>query len=333
MSAKRNFYLGLFVVCGFALMIAAVFIFGVASFLRPKAYLVTSFTESVQGLDIGSVVKYKGVPVGSVKKITLDMKDQLIMVLMEVKLDTLAFGGEYEQDGEALFAAFIREAGGKGLRCHLEYSGITGMKYVEMNYMPDGKYTDAIEPLPLAVAFPEAAYLPSAPSAISDMLTTLNASLESIAAINFTQLSNTLDASLVQLENLLANPEIPLMMENLRRTSASLEMLTANLNNALTPETLTALTTELQTLLRDLSAASEIVTTEIRNAGLDEVSESLQQAMKKIEDTQRPILYSLEQIDNALEDFDALVRQLSLDPGSLLRGSSVAPVDLKELER
>lgn len=334
MSAKRNFYLGLFVVSGFALMVIAVFAFGVASFLRPKAQLATCFSESVQGLDVGSPVKYKGVPIGAVKKITLDMDAQLIMVLMEVELDTLAFGGEYNKDGEELFAAFIRNGIAGGLRCHLEYSGITGMKYIEMDYMASGKHSGELEPPPqLAGAFPGVGYLPSTPSAISDMLTTLNASLENIASIDFNSIGESLDANLVQLEKLLADPGVPVIVDNLRQTSANMAEFTNTLNVALTQETINGMTGGMTALLNDLSRASEKITAEVESARVGEVSEALQEAMEKLQETQRPLLHSLEQFDAAVDGFDLLVRQLSNDPGSLLRGSSVPPVDLKKLEK
>ena len=329
MSAKRNFYLGLFVVSGFALIVTAVFMFGMASIFRPKGYFYTCFSESVQGLEVGSPVKYKGVPIGSVKKITLDMDEQLIIVLMEVELDTMEFSGNKQENPEEKFLDFINNEQSKGLRCHLEYSGITGMKYVEMDYADN---VAKIREISLAgIVPPASAYLPSAPSAISDMLTTLNDSLENIASVDFNKISVSLEANLAALEKLINNPDIPVLLENLRMTTTSLENFSANIDRNFTSELMQQTAADMHNLLVELSATSAALKAELESAEIGKISVSLQNSIESVEAAQQPFLRTLERVDIALDAVDVLVRQLSADPASLLRGSSVPPVDLQTL--
>ena len=63
-SARVNFSVGLFMTAGLGLATLAVIWLGMTSFLRKGELYVTYFDESVQGLNVDSPVKYRGVPVG-----------------------------------------------------------------------------------------------------------------------------------------------------------------------------------------------------------------------------------------------------------------------------
>ena len=68
---KRLFWIGIFVVSMMLLFVAMLFSFGLASRLTPKVKIESYFPESVQGLTEGAAVKYKGVPIGSVRGIAI----------------------------------------------------------------------------------------------------------------------------------------------------------------------------------------------------------------------------------------------------------------------
>ena len=87
---KRNFRLGLFVTGGIVLFLAILFFLGMSDLFTNKAVLRTSFTESVQGLTVGSPVKYRGVPIGTVKRIAIRVADKLVQVDMEIQRDLFA---------------------------------------------------------------------------------------------------------------------------------------------------------------------------------------------------------------------------------------------------
>ena len=65
MIEVNKFKIGLFTAGGFILLIIMLFLLGGASMFDKKIKLVTLVSESVQGLEKGGQVKYKGVPVGS----------------------------------------------------------------------------------------------------------------------------------------------------------------------------------------------------------------------------------------------------------------------------
>ena len=68
MSAARTnpWKLGLFVVSGFVIAFASLVWLGSQSLDRQTQRVITYFDESVQGLEVGSPVKFRGVVIGSV---------------------------------------------------------------------------------------------------------------------------------------------------------------------------------------------------------------------------------------------------------------------------
>src|SRR5436190_37346 len=70
-TATNHWKLGLFVVVALLTMVGAAFWLGSRALRRESVPLVTYFDEPVQGLDVGSPVKFRGVTIGTVADITL----------------------------------------------------------------------------------------------------------------------------------------------------------------------------------------------------------------------------------------------------------------------
>ena len=68
-TQKTKFAVGLFVAIGFTLAILVTIWLGMSRFLQKGRFYVTYFDESVQGLDVDSPVKYRGVFTGRVESI------------------------------------------------------------------------------------------------------------------------------------------------------------------------------------------------------------------------------------------------------------------------
>src|SRR6266498_4739363 len=70
MSAQaNNFKLGLFVIGATVALVLLLLIVGSGRWFQSKTIIETYFNESVQGLDIGSKLKYRGVAIGEVTRI------------------------------------------------------------------------------------------------------------------------------------------------------------------------------------------------------------------------------------------------------------------------
>ncbi|HMO65548.1 MAG TPA: MlaD family protein, partial [Verrucomicrobiota bacterium] len=70
MSTSTNYFkLGVFLLAAAALLVGALLFLGAGRMFRPQVMFETYFNESVQGLELGSAVKFRGVNVGSVRRI------------------------------------------------------------------------------------------------------------------------------------------------------------------------------------------------------------------------------------------------------------------------
>ena len=147
MSKSANpIAVGMFVVCGALLATVAIMVFGATSFFSKTETVVCYFHDSVHGLDIGAPVKYKGVRIGKVEEIGIqvkstDMRKTRIEVVMSVDVNVLKRKILHSDGapGDALFVNQVDE----GLRAQLAFQSIvTGMLYVELDYFaePDEQY-------------------------------------------------------------------------------------------------------------------------------------------------------------------------------------------------
>lgn len=169
---RRNYFrVGVFVALTLLLIVAAVIVLGGGALFRRTVTMETYIEESVQGLDVGSAVRYRGVKVGTVKEITfvgvaynLAPSDprffqvgQIVTVRMQI--DLAAFRGGQSTDQ---LEAIMRRLVSNGLRVRLASQGITGTSYLEVDYVPPERNP------PLQISWvPDHYYLPSAPSVIS----------------------------------------------------------------------------------------------------------------------------------------------------------------------
>src|SRR5215831_17305796 len=70
MALKANYFkLGLFVIGAIVAGVIVLVIIGSGRWFQPKVTVESYFNESVQGLDIGSKLKYRGVAIGQVTRI------------------------------------------------------------------------------------------------------------------------------------------------------------------------------------------------------------------------------------------------------------------------
>jgi len=124
-----------------ALIVAMVMYFGTANFLNRSTHFILFFDQSVNGLQVGSPVKFRGVPVGEVKRIMIRAEGQsedskAIPVIIEVNRSRL------ENDLGVPRAAFapesIQASLDRGLVAQLNLESIiTGQLFVEFSFEPE----------------------------------------------------------------------------------------------------------------------------------------------------------------------------------------------------
>jgi paraquat-inducible protein B len=133
--------IGAFVTVMLGLIVAMVMYFGTANFMNQSTHFILFFDQSVNGLQVGSPVKFRGVPVGSVKSIRIRADGQsadstAIPVIIEINRSRLE--RDLGVSGGAFAPESIQESLDRGLVAQLNLeSVITGQLFVEFSFEPE----------------------------------------------------------------------------------------------------------------------------------------------------------------------------------------------------
>jgi ABC-type transporter Mla subunit MlaD len=150
MATEANkFKVGIFLIAGFLAFNGALIWIGSSRFFESTRRYVTYFAESVQGLDVGSGVKFRGVPLGRVSDIRVAPDNVLVEVEMQIAPDFRVT---------------------PGMRTSLATSGITGISFVEIGPPIEGAASSA----PTLSFAPRGTYIPSQRSFLTNLMGTLS---------------------------------------------------------------------------------------------------------------------------------------------------------------
>jgi phospholipid/cholesterol/gamma-HCH transport system substrate-binding protein len=328
MIQANKFRLGLFVLAGTILFIAGLFVLGLEGLFVKNAHFVTLFPESVQGLTIGSPIKYKGVPIGSVSKISIQVENKLIRVDMDINLSGFSAETKIKNgDKMRLFRQFIRKEREKGLRCRLEYAGITGLKYIELDYFKV-KLPEDLIPAPkrketLTV------YVPSTPSALKDVLKLINSSLERIAKIDFEGLSNRLSDVLDGAKKIINGPKLLKAIDQMEAMSANLKQSSKVLKDTLTPKKVKEIINNVDKILDKLHKISTQLEDQLHKAKIAATTDSIRKAANAVTSSKDMISNTLLKVNQAIDSFGELLNYLNDDPEALIKGKSKKRINFK----
>lgn len=324
MVEANRFRLGLFVVVGGIIFLICLFVFGLSDIFAKKVKLVTLFNESVQGLAPGSPVKYKGAVIGNVSKVTIRIKDKLIRVDMDINPDNLSLNNSQGRHWRKQFYDFFRQEIKRGLQCRLEYAGITGMKYVDLDYYPNNATNNGIKPPPdIGDNF---IYIPSQPSMLNDMLTLVSNSLEKISKIKIDKISDELSVTITNLQKLLENPKLVKTIEQFERASANIENTSAEFSKIVTEKRVEKIITRWNHTLDSVDALLAATQEQLKNANIKATSAEFIKAATALTSLKSSISDSLEKLDLMLNAVTELSRFLESDPAAIIQGKSATPL-------
>ena len=184
MEASR-FKLGLFTIVGAALLVAGVVALGAGALLQEALIVETYLDESVQGLDVGAPVKYRGVHVGNVKEIGFvrhEYPTESVYVMLRLAIHPRRLGSKGRDI--VLDPAKMNEEVSHGLRLRLASQGLTGAAYIEADYV------DASRTPELKFDWtPAHSYIPSAPSTATRLMESLERTLRKLEQMEVDRLS------------------------------------------------------------------------------------------------------------------------------------------------
>ena len=304
-----KFKLGLFVSVSFILICMLFIVFGLFDFVNTKIPVYSQFQESVQGLEFGALVKYRGVPIGKVTDITLSTSNNLIRVDMEINLSKMhtdpAEGQKAVAITEPEFYSFMKREIAGGLRARLELNGISGFKYIELDYQENSqapKNAFAKNGFGKDGVF----FIPSEPSMMSGLRSGITETIAKIASIDYKQISEKLDTTLNSATELLSNPNLKKMLENSEKLTSELSRTIHALNSAFTPKR-----------FEELSARLDKVVAESK---IPETSSSFRNAAYSLRDSERAFNNTMAKFNDTLDALTELIQMLDANPSALLSG-------------
>jgi phospholipid/cholesterol/gamma-HCH transport system substrate-binding protein len=160
MSTHVNHWkLGAFVVMGFVLALVTILVLGARSLKKSSVSYVTFFDESVQGVEVGSPVKFRGVTVGTVSAIDIAQDKRHVAITSDLAMNDL------DDLGLSVGKGRDRTIGvPPDLRMQLASQGITGVKFLQIDF-----FKIADNPLP-TLPFPVPHnYIPAAVSTMKNL--------------------------------------------------------------------------------------------------------------------------------------------------------------------
>ena len=322
---QQNLRIGIFVTIGLFLLVAVLFYLGLSELFVTKVKLYTYFSESVQGLTVGSSVKYRGVPVGSVSQLTISMESQKVFVIMEI--EPRYFGKSMGKDRQSgLFFAQLQKEIEQGLRCRMEFAGITGMKFIDFDYFsPPG-------PLPEKAGtvhpeLPGVRYIPSVQSTIKDLSGALSGSLERLSRIRFEEIANELERSLSRLSEILSDPAIRSAIGRINDAAENLEVSTSTVARVFDERRLTRLLDSLEKDMEVFRLLGEQLSADTSNMRLPESTAAFRTALRNLIESKEDLGSSLSKFNQTLESIRMLTDYLSTDPSSIIKGKKEKPVE------
>lgn len=145
MSTPTNHWkLGLFVVTSMVMALIAIGYFGARSMPKQTVTYASYFDEAVTGLESGSPVKFRGVTIGTVSRIELGPDRRHVKVSYELTVAVLEQLGIARDSGEK-----TRLPVAPNLRAQLNSTGVTGIKYVQLDFFDDASAPVAELPFPV----------------------------------------------------------------------------------------------------------------------------------------------------------------------------------------
>jgi paraquat-inducible protein B len=320
MIASKATYLrvGLLLTAGLAAAIGLV-LFLSRGEVRDGWKFESYFRESVQGLDVGAPVKFRGVTLGQVTDIGLvgALYPDAVSALPSQGADQSSFQlvvVRYTVDPKRtgrISDADRARVGELGLRSRLATQGITGLAYIELDFVNPTKFP--IESVPWK---PRDDVIPSMPSTIAQVQDAAQALLAKLQAVDFVMLTGGIQTVLNDLHAQLAGGE-------LHDTFAEAKLLLRGLNATVEQANLPA-------VAADLKATSASVRKLLEGKQTTEMIRSASLAADRFAEAARKLPPLIDTLQTAVRRADNGVGDLQHDIAPVLRDARAAAANLRE---
>lgn len=326
MAAPTNhFKLGLFVLLAVAAAVASTIIIGAQHMKKDTLKYHTYFNESVQGLDVGSPVKFRGVTIGYVSAIEIAPDHRHVDIVEELDVVDIKRLGLGEK-GSGVKTRFHIPP---DLRAQLGSQGITGVKFIAIDF-----FDPKSMPMPVLPFTPGENYIPSAPSMMKSLEDTITKAMDKLP-----ELVDAVVAIMSRVDRMVAQLEKDDVTGKAASTLSHADQVLTDLHHTIGTIDQAAIPEKAADTLKDVSKAVAKL-----NNVLDQVDgpNGLLASVRRTSDafgtfgkgagsTTRELDQTLREVREAAESVRLLSDTLERDPDMLLKGrAKTAPTKVSK---
>lgn len=306
--------IGAFVVGALALAVIGILIFGSGKFFTERPKFVLFFEGSVNGLNVGAPVTFKGVKIGTVTDINIyfNPEDMSLKIPVYVEIEPESLRRENERGWvKSEKYRYIKSLVDRGLRGKLQLQSlVTGLLMIELDFYPD-------KPARLVgydKSYPE---IPTISSGLDVML-------KKVEKLPLDELVNKLTSAIEGIDRAVNSPKLAESMESINLALKDVSQIANKINEQIGP-----LATGVNNTVRDIQKLVQNL--DVRLAALSkDLNETLKESTGTLKNLQRatapgsPVNYqlatTLEELSAAARSLRQLTDTLERKPESLLRG-------------
>jgi paraquat-inducible protein B len=324
MATPSNHYkLGLFVLVGVSAAIAAAVLLGVATSRKHTIGYHSYFNESVQGLELGSPVKFRGVTIGHVSAIEIAPDHRMVDVISELDAADIKRMGLTEQGGHAKKGG-ERFAIPPDLRVQLGSQGITGVKFVAIDFFD----VKSNPPPTLPFDVPAARYIPAAQSMMKNLEDTVTKAMDRLPEMvdAIVAIMGRVDRLLGILEKEGVPEKVAAAIGHADQAMITVDRTLGRIDRANLGEKAAGTLNDLRVAVNNMDDALEHLAGDKGVfASVQHASDAFGEIGRNGKGTQRDLEATLRDVSEAAEAIRSLVEALDRDPDMLLKGKSRAP--------
>lgn len=322
---------GMFVLGALLLFVVGFLSFGGSNIFSKPARFMIYFDESVSGLDPGAPLKFYGVRVGRVAAVSArydaTTRKALVQTVCEINRSVLtdSKGAGIDLTNPEELQKFID----RGLRAKLNFTGITGLLFVELSIEDPREYP--ANPKFMTEALP---VVPAIPSAISEVQQSIVEIVADIKKMDLAGLSREAKTLLAAANRKIGEADVKGLSEKVGRAAESVtafvESPDAKAAFAKLNETLTAATAAIERLDAQVGPVSDelkqtLATAQSALKTLDSTAATTRRFVQRQGDVGEELTLALRQVAEAAGALENLASALERNPSSLLVGKKRKP--------
>jgi phospholipid/cholesterol/gamma-HCH transport system substrate-binding protein len=252
-------------------------------FLEKGQLYAVYFNESVQGLKHDSPVKYRGVAIGHIERISLAPDSRLIEVILNIESDI-----SLEENMVAQQKAV----------------GITGSKFIELDRQKDEE-EDLYPKLEFPTEYP---VLASRPSNISELFRGIDDIVQKLNALDIVGISASLKASLDHMDQTMSDIDAKGISNNIK---ASLDIINKGFDQERWGRLITGLEINVTALEKVINSADGFIK---KTSGI------MDRAGAEVSNLSHHLIVVGQNLERTTGNLDNLLEQISTHPSQLLFG-------------